>query len=125
MIKVAILGYTILHGFFFACQHCLSDPSYWMPYWITDEFFGGGVMLWLFAFKKSEKYKVAAFFTFLFSVLREVWDILLRIKEVNTSDTEWTSILFLGLLPIIYYTLFVPNGRLTTFIDKHLKRIKI
>jgi len=125
MVKVAIIGYTVLHGFFFACQSCMLDQSYWMPYWVADEIFGGGIILWLIAFRYSKKYHIAAFVTLLFSIFREVWNIICYIKGINTSDTNLTSILFLGLLPVIYYTLFVPNGRLTTFLDKQLKRISL
>jgi len=123
MLRVAIIGYTLLHGFFYACDSCMADSRYWTPYYIMDEIVGGGVILWWFAYMKSVKYRIPAFALFVFSWIRVLWNISCYIFGVNRSDTNWTMILFFFLLPVVYYTVFLPGGKFTKFLDKHLKRI--
>lgn len=120
MIKAVIIGYTVLHLFFYACQTCMQDSRYWMPYYIWDEMFGGGVILWLVAFRYSKKYSVPCFLVFCFSLVRFVWNIWCYVFGVNASDTRWTFILFLCLLPVIYYTLFNNQSRLVKFLNQYI-----
>ncbi len=123
MIKVAVIGYTVLHLFFYSCSYCMSDSRYWMPYYIIDEIVGGGIILWWFVFQNTKDFKVPAFSLFVFSVIRCIWNVACYITGVNASNTKWTAILFIFLLPVIYWTLFFPGSKITTFLNKHLKRI--
>lgn len=125
MIKVIIIGYTLLHLFFYACQSCMQNERYWMPYYIWDEMFGGGVLLWYMAYRKSIKYKVATFFTFIFSCVRCAWNIALYIFGINQLTSRLDFILCVCLLPVIYFTMFSPESRTTKFLDEHLKMIGI
>lgn len=121
MVKVAIIGYTVLHLFFYSCSYCMSDSRFWMPYYIIDEMFGGGALLWFIAFRYSKKYSVPCFLVFVFSLARFFWNVWCYVFTVNASDTKWTFILFLCLLPGIYYTLFCPGSRTVNFLSKALR----
>jgi len=120
MIKVAIIGYTVMLVFAYSCDSCMMNPKWWQPYYIWDQAFGGGFILWHHAFKKSVKYKMPLFCLFVFSVIRCLWNISCLIMKVNPADTNWTIVLFFCLLPVIYFTLFTPNGRVTNFLNKYL-----
>lgn len=123
MIRVAIIGYTLLQGFFYSCSSCMQDNRYWMPYYIIDEIIGGGFILWYFVYKNSKDFKIPAFALFVFSVIRCLWNIWCYIMGINASNTKWTAILFFCLLPVVYWTLFAPDGLVTAFIEKQLKRL--
>jgi len=103
------------------------DSHYWTPYYLVDGLAGGGVFLWILAYQycrlKKSKYKVSAFATMTFAVFMLVWNIIIPALGFNRSDTKWSFLLTLWLIPVIYYTLFIPDGWLTKFIDNHLKRI--
>lgn len=125
MIRAAIIGYTVLHGFFYSCNTCMTDSRYWMPYYIADEIVGGGVILWWVAYKYSKDFKVPCFALFVFSIIRCLWNLSCWIWSINASNTEWTTILFFCLLPVVYYILFFPNSKISSFLDTHLKRLKL
>lgn len=125
MLRVAIIGYTLLHGFFYTCEYCMANSAYWTPYYIIDEIVGGGVILWWHAYTHSAKYRIPAFTLFIFSCIRVLWNISCYVVGVNRSDTRWTMILFFFLLPVVYWTLFAPDGMLTQFLDRNLKRFKL
>ncbi len=125
MIKAAIIGYTLLHGFFYSCSDCMADSRYWMPYYIVDEIVGGGIILWWFVYSYSKKFRIPAFALFIFSVIRCMWNIACWIVGTDASNTKWTMILFFCLLPVIYWTMFAPDGFLTVFLDRQLKRLRL
>lgn len=125
MIRAAIIGYTLLHGFFYSCSDCMIDPRYWMPYYIIDEIVGGGIILWYFVFRNCKDFKVPAFCLFVFSVIRCAWNIACWIVGLNASNTKWTIILFFFLMPVVYWTMFAPDGILNIFIEKQLKKLPI
>lgn len=129
IIKLNILLYTLLHGFFTVCDHCLMDSKFWTPYYIIDGTVGGGVVLWYISYLYCKAtrsiYKVAAFMTMLYALYMLLWNIVIPAFGYNRSDTRFSFLLTLGQIVVIYYTVFVPNGRLTNFIDEHLKRIKL
>lgn len=123
MVKIAIIGYVGMLGFFYSCDilgGCLSNPAFWPYYYIWDHLFGGGVALWFIAYLYSNKYRVPAFFVFIFSFIRFFWQTTCYITGVNPSDTYWTLILFFCLLPVIFITVFTPKGRLTGMLNRTL-----
>ena len=123
MIRAAIIGYTLLHGFFYSCSYCMSDSRYWMPYYIIDEIFGGGIILWLWVFRTTKDFKVPAFALFVFSVIRCLWNLSCYIIGLDTSNTKWTMILFFCLMPVVYWTMFAPDGILNVLIEKQLSKL--
>lgn len=120
MIKIAIILYTFMLGYYYLMPEGFLNEKMWPVYHVWDHLAGGGSLLWAFAFMKSVKYKVACFFTFLFSLFRLGWLLYCYQVGVPTGNTVLVMWLFMALIPVIYYTVFVPNGRLTNFLDKYL-----
>lgn len=120
MIKVVIILYTVMLGYYFILPDGLQSPKMWPVYHVWDHIAGGGCLLWFFAWKHSVKYKSACFYTLIFSVFRLAWLIYCYLIGIPPDNTIWVMWLFMGLIPVIYITLFIPNGRLTKFIDNHL-----
>ena len=129
LILITILGYTVLHGFFSVCDSCLMDKRFWTPYYIVDGTIGGGCILWIFVYRycsiTGSKYKIAALATEVYSVVMLLWNVIIPALGFNRSDTKWSFLLTIWLIPVIYYTLFAPDGVLTIFLEKQLKRLPI
>lgn len=94
-----------------------------MPYYIIDEIVGGGVILWWYVFRTVKDFKVPAFALFVFSVIRCAWNLACYIVGLDASNTKWTMILFFCLLPVVYWTMFAPDGLLNVLIEKQLAKL--
>lgn len=122
VVKTALIGYCAMLGFFYACDigaGCLTNPKFWPWYYSLDHWVKGGVFCWLYMWLTNEKYRVSCFLVLLFSLVRAVWLPVCYLTGINPSNTYWTVILFFCLLPVIFFTVFTPEGRLTKFLDKY------
>lgn len=119
MIKIVILGYWVMLMVSYGTTWT-SKEWFWPYFWCWDQMFGGGVLLWLIAFRYSKKYSIPAFLTFLFSSIRFSWNVYCYTHNINPADT-WTTVwLAILLVPIIYHTIFVYGGRTPKFLNKYL-----